>query len=332
LWLGLLLGLAGLAKYTAVTLALSAVLLLALGGQWAQLRRPWPWLAVGLALLLITPVLGWNWQHDWLSFNYQLGHGVPGRDWDLSRFLLSQAGQLVAYGPALYLFGIAAMIGGLRRRRERVERHILLLALPPLLLFGWSSGFEPTLPHWTLLGWALLTPLAARWLLQHWPRRPVRIIAWSGFGYSLLLALVLHSELFAPWLPFAENRYPFGDLYGWEQAVQRAEELRAAMAQEPGPEPVLFAGNWSYASHLAWPARPRPVQVADERYDQNDLWFGTPQAGARGVLVVPWQFRNDAARWQQRFERCAPADVVSVVLRGTVAVSYTLYRCAGYRG
>jgi 4-amino-4-deoxy-L-arabinose transferase-like glycosyltransferase len=55
LWLGLLLGLAGLAKYTAVTLALSAVLLLALGGQWAQLRRPWPWLAVGLALLLITP-------------------------------------------------------------------------------------------------------------------------------------------------------------------------------------------------------------------------------------------------------------------------------------
>lgn len=332
LWLGLLLGLAGLAKYTAVTLALSAVLLLALGGQWAQLRRPWPWLAVGLALLLITPVLGWNWQHDWLSFNYQLGHGVPGRDWDLSRFLLSQAGQLVAYGPALYLFGIAAMIGGLRRRRERVERHILLLALPPLLLFGWSSGFEPTLPHWTLLGWALLTPLAARWLLQHWPRRPVRIIAWSGFGYSLLLALVLHSELFAPWLPFAENRYPFGDLYGWEQAVQRAEELRAAMAQEPGPEPVLFAGNWSYASHLAWPARPRPVQVADERYDQNDLWFGTPQAGARGVLVVPWQFRNDAARWQQRFVQCAPADEVSLVLRGTVAVSYTLYRCAGYRG
>ena len=148
----------------------------------------------------------------------------------------------------------------------------------------------------------------------------------------LLLALVLHSELFAPWLPFAENQYPFGDLYGWEQAVQRAEEVREAMAQEPGPAPVLFAGNWSYASHLAWPARPRPVQVADERYDQNDLWFGTPQAGARGVLVVPWQFRNDAARWQQRFEQCAQADVVSVVLRGTVAVSYTLYRCAGYRG
>lgn len=332
LWLGVLLGLAGLAKYTAVTLALSAVLLLALSGRWALLRAPWPWLAVALAGLLITPVLWWNWQHDWLSFHYQLGHSMPARSWELTRLLLSQAGQLVAYGPALYLLGLAAVIGGLRRWREAPARHVLVLALPPLLLFGWSSGFEPTLPHWTLLGWALLTPLIAHWLLQHWQRRPVRIIAWGGVGYSLLLTLILHSELIVPWLPFAENQYPFADLHGWKQTAQRAEALRLEMAQEPGPEPVVFAGNWSYASHLAWHARPRPVQVADDRYDQNDLWFGTPQAGARGVLVVPWQFRNDAARWQQRFAQCDPAGDVRIVLRGTVATSYGLYRCDGYRG
>lgn len=331
LLLGLLFGLAGLAKYTAVLLVFSAVLLLVVPARWAVLQRVGPWLAVAVALAAILPVLGWNWQHDWLSFRYQLGHGMPDRDWQWRRFLLSQAGQLVAYGPTLYLLGLAALIAALRRWREQPLRWPVLLALPPLLLFGWSGGYEPTLPHWTLVGWAFVTPLAARWLHMHWVRRSVRIVTWSGLGYSLLLTLVLHTELFAPWLPFAPQQYPFADLYGWQMTAKRAEMLRQAQAQTPGAEPVIFAGNWSYASHLAWYVRPVAVQIADERYSQSDLWYGTPARGARGILVVPYQFRSDAGNGLQRFDQCVLRDELTVTLRGSAATSYALYECSGYR-
>lgn len=334
LWVGALFGLAGLAKYTAVMLVASALLLVLLGGRSRVLRRPGPWLAVVVALLLIAPVLWWNWQHDWISFRYQIDHGVPSRGWELRRFLLSQAGQLVAYGPGLYLLGFAAAYAGLRGWGEQAVRYSLLLALPPLLFFGWSSGFEPTLPHWTLLGWALLAPLAARFLLHHWRRRSVRIITWGGAGYSLLLLLLLHSELFSPWLPFEPMHYPLNDLYGWHAAAEKAQRLRRTMALTPGPKPVLFAGNWSYASHIAWYVRPTPVQVTDDHITQSDLWYGTPAPGARGILVVPdSQFSHgDIAGWLARFDHCKKADAVDVVLHGIPAVSYDLYSCSGYRG
>lgn len=332
LWVGLLFGLAGLAKYTAVLLVLSAVLLVIFLRRWEALRGAGPWLAAVLALIVILPVLGWNWQHDWLSFDYQLGHGMPDRPWQWQRLLLSQAGQLVAYGPVLYLSGLVALFAAFRHWREHALRWPVLLALPPLLLFTWGSGFEPTLPHWTLVGWAFITPLAARWLYLHWSRRTVRVVTWLGVGYSVLLTLVIHSELFLPWLPFPQQQYPFADLYGWEVTARRAEMLRLEQASTPGSEPVIFAGNWSYASHLAWYVRPVAVQIADDRYSQSDLWYGTPLSGARGILVVPYQFHDDAANGLQRFEQCTLRDELTIMLRGTAATSYALYQCEGYRG
>jgi 4-amino-4-deoxy-L-arabinose transferase-like glycosyltransferase len=98
LWVGLWFGLAGLSKYTAVTLVVSALLLIASERRWSQLRTPWPWLAVLIAFVAISPVLWWNWQHGWISFRYQVFHvDDPQRSWSMHRFLLSQAIQFLAY-------------------------------------------------------------------------------------------------------------------------------------------------------------------------------------------------------------------------------------------
>jgi 4-amino-4-deoxy-L-arabinose transferase-like glycosyltransferase len=76
-WLitGALLGLAGLSKYTAAFTAFALVLV-----ALCPPRKPWInqagfYLAVLLALLLISPALYWNWANDWISFKYQLAHG-----------------------------------------------------------------------------------------------------------------------------------------------------------------------------------------------------------------------------------------------------------------
>lgn len=332
LLLGLVLGLAGLAKYTAVLLVPSILLMLIVQGRWRALLSPWPWLGVVVALFMIAPVLYWNWLHDWISFAYQLGHGMPARDWSLSRFGISLAGQLVAYGPLLAILAPLALLTGLRGWRDPGMRYGLIFGLPVLLFFAWSSGFNTVLPHWTLVGWVMLIPLLASWLHRHWSRRGLRIAVWGGLVYSLLLTLILHAEFFHPWMPFAEQRHPLADLHGWEQAVEAAREQRRQMATLPGPTPVLFSGNWSYSSHLAWRARPDTVQTLGRSGDQHEIWFGTPRAGARGILIVPGPLRRDASRWQQVFARCHLSETVDVRIRGRSATQYELYACEDYRG
>lgn len=330
-WLGvgLLFGLAGLSKYTAVILVVSAALLVG-WGNWRSLRGPWPWLGVALAALLITPVLWWNYLNDWISISYQLGHGMPQRAWSLERLGLSFAGQLLAYGPLLVVAGIAA--GAARFRRDE-HRFALLMALPLLLFFGWNSGYELALPHWTVLGWALLSPLAAHWLVSNWANRAVKVLAWTGALYSVLLTLVFHSALFAPWLPFEEEAYPLADLYGWNEVAQRAVALAEERSGSDDERLTIFAGNWSFASHIAWYARPAAVKVTDGRYTQNDIWFGSPEAGENGVLVVPVQFREGRkVAGLEHFASCEFIESHEVKFADKVATSYELHFCQGYRG
>src|SRR5215813_3179645 len=65
-------GLSLLSKFT-VVMMLPAVLAFMLVPDWRmrQLRSPYPWLAALIALALFSPVLIWNYQHDWASFRFQ---------------------------------------------------------------------------------------------------------------------------------------------------------------------------------------------------------------------------------------------------------------------
>lgn len=333
LWLGLWLGLAGVSKYTAVSLIITVLLALSFSRQWRQLRSPGPWLALLTGALLIMPVLYWNYRHEWISFLYQLHHGTANPNWKASRLALSQLAQLIVYGPGIYVFGLIAIVAGLREWRDTGVQLCLALALPVLLLFGWNSGYEMTLPHWTSLGWIAVLPLLALWLLRNWSRaRWVRVGIRISAVYALLLLSVVLSEFLFSWPAFPDNRNPLRDIYGWEQAAQHAEKLRAEMAETPGAPPVLFTENWTYASRLAWYARPLPVQVLDNRFDQFDLWFGAPQNGARGILVVwPELQASPATGGSGQFGACKLREQLPVLAHGHLISTFSFYACNEFK-
>ena len=78
--LGVLLGCAGLSKYTAILLAFAVALSLLVVHGWRLLRNGWLWACVGIALLMVLPVVFWNANNHWVSFSYQAKHGA-GSTW-----------------------------------------------------------------------------------------------------------------------------------------------------------------------------------------------------------------------------------------------------------
>lgn len=337
-WLiaGLCLGLAGLSKYTAITLVVSILLLMATERKWFQFGNIRLWVAVLLAALIVSPVFVWNATHDWISFTYQLHHGTGSTHWELTRFLQSQAGQLISDGPALYLFGLATIVVAIRQRHISGMRYSLILALPLLLLFGWNGGYVVTLPHWTALGWLALSPAMAVWLMQVWGRlRSVRWLTYASALYALVLILpVFYLQLWQPWLPFPPGKdYMTGEFYGWPEAAQRAIQLRDEMDQTPGPKARLFIGSWTLASRLAWYGRPEAVMVTDRRYDQFDLWFGSPKAGDRGIFVE-WSVFPFPPHSKSRgayFDSCEKLETKDVIIGSRLGAQFSFYSCKGYR-
>ncbi|MBU3603756.1 glycosyltransferase family 39 protein [Polynucleobacter sp. AP-Kaivos-20-H2] len=322
---GVLLGLAGLSKYTAAFTAL-ALLFVFLSTP----RKPWItkvgfWLALVIALLLITPVLYWNWINDWISFKYQLAHGSGG-EW-LWRRLGAYIGiQVLVFGP-LFILGSFVFLKDCLHASKLSLLALLGFFFIPFAIFVSLSG-GGGLPHWTSPAWFCLAPfagigLAKAWAIQrrHWIRILFLIqitLCCIGFGYVLSGGISSASI----------KSNPIADLYGWKIAGHKAAELAKATHVNG-----IAVQNWTLASRAAWYSSPIPVFVLDQRQDQFDLWFGELPPGAN-VLLVNWSgmiFPKPVGN-KSAFEACEPLDTLEIKRFGRVLSKFDFSLCSNWQG
>jgi hypothetical protein len=342
LWLalGACLGLAGLAKYTAVLLALGCALALVRAHGLRVLLRPALWGAVLVALLAVVPVLAWNAAHDWISFRYQLGHAAGSSQWRGYRVAVYLMVQVLGFG-VLILAGLLAARrdppSTLRQAATRISPlgFVACFGLPPLLLYAVLSGRGTTLPHWSTPAWIALIPVAAAGVLRLWQGRRLLVKGLFGLQAVICVAMIVlllaggvgrETEPQASSLPGQMRDRapvnPIADLYGWEAAAQRAKAL--AQSNRIGTLAVM---NWSLGSRIAWYARPSPVKVINRHRDQFDLWFGTMTPG-ESVLLIDWSLMTFAPPvGPDRFEQCDLLEQMPVRHAGRQIAHFNFLLC-----
>ena len=325
--IGFWLGLAGLSKYTSVTLVLSLLLVMVVEKHWYWLKDRGLYAALLIALILISPVLLWNQQHDWISFLYQIHHGTHNDDWDWQRVINTQLAQLGLYSLALYGIGLWLMVTRLFKNNGDAIRLLALFGLPVILLFAMNSGYEMSLPHWTQLAWLFIAPAVAFHIWQHWSKKAMRVFVYISTTITLVASLLLNSQLATPWMPLPDNENIVRELHGWPEAMQTAQQLK-------GDSP-LVASNWTQASRMAWYAYPEPVYVTDNRYDQFDMWFGNPPAGSDGLLVVPsYEDIPPKTTRPGYFSNCVLLQKLPIKNNkesdATIIVTYSFYQCQNF--
>jgi len=143
------------------------------------------------------------------------------------------------------------------------------------------------------------------------------------------MSVAVHLLLATSILPFKDNEHPLEDIYGWKKVATHAVQSLQEMNNK---DAVIFVGNWSQFARLAWYAKPTPVQVTDTRSGQSDIWYGSPQKGSHGVLVVPPKYKNTEASGLKKFTHCGNAEEVSQKLDGKIAATFQVYKCYGYKG
>jgi 4-amino-4-deoxy-L-arabinose transferase-like glycosyltransferase len=320
--LGLILGAAGLSKYTGVTLAVSTFIVLLLHFKGLLFAKLGFYLAGTIAIVCILPVLYWNMQNDWISFLYQLNHSAGKSEYSIVAALRMQATQLAAFGPLIYIVGLIA-IWKLRANNE--AKTWLIFALPILILFSILSAKGRSLPHWTELGVIFMMPLVAKVILSSLQGKVLKRIFISLASISLLLTLVVQVLITYPKIVFDDYRHPLADLMGWKEASSRIISLA-----EKGDN--LFIPNWSHASRVAWYARPMPVKVLDSRFDQFDLWFGSAETGDSGILLLHADRKGFKEKLLKQFSHCELKDELEVKIEASYVNHFKLYRCDHYIG
>lgn len=266
-------GLAMLSKYTGLFLALSVAVLFLQPAWWRALRRPGPYLAVLLALLLFSPVLIWNATHDWASFRYQLGHGFiederPG----LMGFLGFAGSVIVTWSPVLFALTVVAATALVKRFRQLGDaRRLLLVAvLLPLMLFTVSSWRKKVEGNWPAFVFPEAVVLIAAWANENWGERSHAV----RMGWQMALVFTVVAQL--PELALvAHLRIPVAnDVFGWRELAARVDA-----EAEPDEAPVVCS-SYQNAAELSFylPGQPDVWSVnTNHRSNAYDYFAGAPQ-------------------------------------------------------
>jgi hypothetical protein len=262
IFLGLYLGLAGLSKYSAVLFILPIGAILIYHNQLNILKQLGFWLSNLFAIILISPVLFWNHQNDFISFKYQMHH-VIGQLSGVSNFLTSTFMQLIGYGiiTALYIVFLITKTSKhwfYNKRLLQKQNLGFLIALSWTIFFIYSSFSQVTLPHWTLIGWLF-------WYFYFYDNIP-RILKKLQL---LINVTILISLTLIVWLPISfHHKINLREVKGWP-------ELLSHKSLKIQPDQVLYLSNWSYGSRARLYAPQYlqgKIQIADQRVDQFDIW------------------------------------------------------------
>ena len=317
LLMGVLLGLAGLSKYTAVFAALAVALVFALSDRKIPFDSVWPWTTIAIAMVLVSPVFYWNAVNDWMSFKYQLAHG-KGDEWQFHKLLAFSVVQAICFGP-LMIYGTYVFVKRYKTYASPVLIALLGFFLLPFGVFAALSG-SGGLPHWTTPAWFCLAPFAGVGLAFVWEKTNSRVIQTLAALQAVLFSFGA-MVLLVGGVPFTHLKpNPFADVYGWENAGLRAKEL----AQSHGTDAVAVK-NWSLASRVAWYAYPATVYVIDNHHDQFELWFGRPAPGQRVVFIQWSELAGDDQ--EADFESCEPLESLQTTRLGKSLSSFNFSLC-----
>jgi len=326
LLLGLLLGLSGLSKYTAVLF----VAALALYFAWRRRRdlflTPKMLPAVLLAAALVSPVLIWNLQNDWISFAYQSAHVAGSGGISFNAFFQSVGAQFGAYSP--FLFPVAFY--GLYRALKAPENRPLFLSgifgAVIMLFFAYNSLYARALPHWTALFYLLFIPIGTVLLLQ-------KSAAWQKYvraavGVSAAITLLLYAELRFAFIPFPDYKSLHRDLYGWDTIMKHAADAISDPARE-----AAAVTNWSLASRALYYGRPYGINtyLIDSRFDQFDLWQRGAPEGKDLLFITTHDFKKGVSA-SMKCERVEPAGTFDLLLHGRKVNTIKLTWCRSYEG
>jgi dolichol-phosphate mannosyltransferase len=260
-WLlaGVAFGGALLSKYYALLLAPSVVLFLLLSPTHRRwLRRPQFWLALPIALVVFSPVIIWNAQHDWASFLFQSTRTTVPQKHTIQDVLMFWAVQVAMLGPVFFPVFVCAAARGVKRGwRQREDRwnFVASFSLPLFLLFAAASFRTEIHVNWTAPAFlslafgagaiavdGLYSPEVAR--AKRW-----RIGSWAAVALSVAAIILGHTSLAWSFPKFIA----YTRAGGWRALAKEVESAREDLARETGQRPfVLGMDKYNIAAELGF--------------------------------------------------------------------------------
>lgn len=296
-----------------------------------KLVSPNYFLLVGVALSSLVPILLWNAQHDWITFQHTASHfdgetvGIGNRISRSAEFIGSQIGALT---PIVGLLLMTVFVSAIRYRNSLTRKELYLLcfsAVPLLGVIGLSLK-QRLEPNWPAAFYPAGIILLASCLVRtsefanqisfsnRYKFISVTMAACCSLLFYLAVIAVPHSPIAGSSLDFTAR------LRGWSELAGKVQsQLPGDYAEKNVP--IISTTGRSYISELAFylPSQSRISRWTNssEIHSQYDLWSRYSKTAAvtnRETIILTEVDKPLNERFANSFESIEPLGEATVAL------------------
>jgi 4-amino-4-deoxy-L-arabinose transferase-like glycosyltransferase len=258
-----------------------------------------------IAILIQTPVLYWNYIHDWASFRFHLidrhthSPGIGEMFTNFFAFFSYQfllggftfLGALIVAFWILYRRGFSSPILGYNRSAS-VRVPVWVWVLPFFIIFGWSAIKGESRFYWTAFTFFPICGALAS-VLNFSNRAEEQRFEWKmlllTLGTMTMISVILLYPVGA-WLKPYTDRFtkydlrfsPRGDLIGWDEWVQKDLVPLGLTAENVG----YIGADFRVASQLAWTLDLKPPRFGSRTKHNQFRFWPSPQEQNYPVYVL----------------------------------------------
>ena len=334
--IGVLIGLAGLSKYTAALFyPLLGMYLLVSPLRRGWFARPHIYVMGFISLAMMTPVFYWNALHDWPTLQHVLGQIEGNRPFEplktLGNFVGGQVGLL---GPVTAVLMVCAFFAGVRPKTLKSLPLIWWFCVPIYAFFFYKAIGGKVQPNWPVLGAYGAVILVAVWAASRpWRQK----VLGGGLALSLLITLVAYDSFWVRNLGvnWPIKRDPLKEVMGWRGL---GEGISLYYKSLP-PGTLILTTRYQTAGQVAFYTEGNPqvlyINPGYRRRNQYDYWPWPDDMAERTFLYVRESIGGEAVLEQDvadTFDKCDRQPLIQAHRQGYLLRQGYVYVCQGFKG
>jgi hypothetical protein len=299
LLLGVVLGLGLLNKISVMWLIAGLGAGILVSPQRRALLTPWPWCAIGIALVMFAPNIVWQVTHGWPTLEFM--RNATGRKMVAVSPLGFMGGQVLSMNPVtlpLWLGGLLWLLFS-RAGREGRPLAVMYLAVALFLTAGGRSRASYLAPAYVTLyaagsvAFERITAARPRMLRAS----AVALVAALGLVALPMALPVLPVDTYIAYAkalgmaPSTEEHHRMGllpqhyaDMFGWPELVDEVEKAYRSLAPEERARCSIFAQNYGEAGAITVLGAGRGLPPALSGH--NNFWLWGPGTRSAEVMII----------------------------------------------
>lgn len=262
------------------------------------LLTPGPWLAIVIAIAVLSPNLVWNAKHEWINYAYQWHRsGISKREFEIGHLLQYYLGPLMTLSPFVYVAMIVGSVKAIRVWFATQESAILFLLCAGLPLVIFLGALAPTVSialHWPAAAYIPLVILA----LELMGRGQLFGRGFSRAMWSTSIGMTAFAHLAPVFVASLPNDFALpvrrddlnaarlkSSFVGWDEIGAKAREIHDEM-NKTAPALIMTPGEHLTAQLAFYSQRPRSCFAVEADEAHNFTIWAKERGGLAGNNAV----------------------------------------------